>query len=70
MRQAGFDVAPDDILTFPTLHMAIDNTFESGFIRDSKAGLKFNHEYFDLDQRLSRVLPGKGHYITALGTKP
>lgn len=72
MRQAGLSVAPENVWSFPTLHLMMNNSEVNEFLRDDPdfPPGKFSEALYKLDWDLSRVLPDRGHYMVGIAEKP
>ena len=79
LRQAGLSVDPDEVMTFPTIHLALQNSLVMsgdsavripGFEDDPilPPG-RYSRSLIRLDAELSRTLKDKGHYILGLATR-
>jgi SAM-dependent methyltransferase/DNA-binding NarL/FixJ family response regulator len=79
LRQAGLSIDPDEVTTFPTVHLMLrnsavmsgDNGNDLGFREDPwlPPG-KSSKCLIDLDIQVSRALADRGHYIVGLATRP
>jgi SAM-dependent methyltransferase/CheY-like chemotaxis protein len=70
VRQAGFLVSPEDVYTFPTLHLALKTSEAEAFDPDPAfPPARFSPSLYGLDLNLSKVLGTRGHYVTGVAKK-
>ena len=78
LRQTGLAVAPEDVSTFPTVHLTLNNRecqsgTQSGFLRGGdplfQHGL-FNEALYRQDLAFSQYGTGRGHYVVAMARRP
>jgi len=76
VHQAGLKILEDQMTTFPTLHISLNNSecdIEPGFILGGDSLFKdgrFNKALYDLDVTHSLHLKNKGHYIITMAFRP
>jgi len=78
LRQTGLAVAPEDVSTFPTVHLTLNNrecqsSAQPGFVRGGDPlfthGL-FNEALYCQDLAFSQSCSGRGHYVVATARRP
>jgi len=70
LAQAGFASTTADFVTFPTLHLALDNSQALTFAPDAEfCGGRFDPRLYAYDKQISKLFEDQGHYIVGQATK-
>ncbi|MCM2374659.1 methyltransferase [Aporhodopirellula aestuarii] len=71
VRQGGLTIDPEDVETFPTLHLMV-NQSECADLPTHPifAPGRWDQSLYELDRRLSKVMPNRGHYIVGVASRP
>jgi SAM-dependent methyltransferase len=79
LSQAGVIVNEVDFKTFPTTHLALDNSeiikgsSSLGFSPGSSSYFPygyFSKDFYQMDKEISSIIKDKGHFIVGISTKP
>ena len=70
LRQAGFSVTPEDVMTFPTAHLMMHNSEAKRLPLDTEFPPgRFDPDLYSLDRDLSAVVKDRGHYVVGVASK-